>query len=75
MSDKEKEIEILENEFPAISGSAFATARECALSAGHSVFESENGGVYEVFPDGRRVLVKKIAPPKLVVSGTVIKLK
>lgn len=75
MSDQAQQIESLENAFPAVSGSAFAAARERALSAGHSVFESENGGLYEVFPNGRRVLVKKIAPPQPVVSGTVIKLK
>jgi hypothetical protein len=75
MFDQEKEIQTLENEFPAVSGSAFAAARERALSAGHSILESENGRLYKVFPDGHRVLVKKIAPPKSVVSGTVLALR
>jgi hypothetical protein len=75
MSDQEKEVQALENEFPAISGSAFAAARERALSAGHSVLESENGGIYEVFPDGRRIFVKKVAPPKAVVPGSVITIR
>lgn len=75
MSDHEKQIEILENAFPALSGAAFAAARERALSAGYSVLESENGQIYEVFPDGRRNLVKKIASPKSVVSGSVITLR
>jgi hypothetical protein len=75
MSDQEKEIEILENGFPSVAGSAFAAARERALSAGHNILESENGRLYEVFPDGSRTLVKKIAPPKSVVPGTVITLR
>lgn len=72
MVDQDKEIEALENQFPAVSGSAFAAARARALSAGHSILESENGGLYEVFPDGRRILIKKIAPPKPAIPGTVI---
>jgi hypothetical protein len=75
MSDQEKEIEALENNFPAVSGSAFAAARERTLSAGHSILESENGGLYEVFPDGRRILVKKIASPKPVAPGSVITIR
>jgi hypothetical protein len=70
MSDQEKEIQALEDQFPALAASAFAAARESALSAGHSVVESENGRLYEVFPDGNRVLIKKIAKPKRVVRGS-----
>jgi hypothetical protein len=33
------------------------------------VLQSEQGYIYEVFPDGRRVVVKKIEPPTPVVSG------
>ena len=75
MSDHEKAVEKLENEFPAVSGSAFAAAREGALSAGHSLIESENGQLYEVFPDGHRIFVKKIAPPRSVVRGSFITLR
>ena len=69
MSDQE--IQQLENQFPAVSGSAFATARERVLRSGQSVLQSENGVIYEFFPDGRRVEVKKIEPPKEVVPGRV----
>ena len=63
MTDQEKDIERLETQFPAISGSAFASAREQALASGQSVFQSEDGCIYEVFPSGRRVAVKEIEPP------------
>ncbi len=69
MVDEANNIELLENQFPALSGSAFAAARAEALAAGLSVLESEQGYLYEVFPDGRRVKGKKIEPPILVQAG------
>ncbi len=63
MADQQNNIERLENQFPAASGSAFASAREQVLASGQSVLQSEQGYIYEVFPDGRRVMVKKIEPP------------
>jgi hypothetical protein len=69
MQDQEKDIELLENEFPALSSSAFAAARERVLASGQSVLQSENGFIYEVFPDGRRILRKTIEPPIFVVPG------
>jgi hypothetical protein len=61
MSDQD--IQRLESQFPAVSGSAFAAAREQTLAAGQSVLESKQGVIYEVFPDGHRRQVKKIEPP------------
>jgi hypothetical protein len=69
MADEANNIELLESQFPALSGSAFAAARAEALAAGLSVLESEQGYLYEVFPDGRRVKVKKIEPPIPVQAG------
>ncbi len=69
MSDQD--IQQLESQFPAVSGSAFAAARERVLASGQSVLQSENGFIYEVFPDGRRVAVKQIEPPTQVVSGSI----
>jgi hypothetical protein len=69
MPNEENNIEMLENQFPAISGSAFAAAREQVLGSGQSVLQSENGYIYEVFPDGQRKMVKKIEPPTPVVFG------
>jgi hypothetical protein len=70
MSDHD--IQILENQFPALSGSAFAAARNQVLASGQSVLESKDGVIYEVFPDGRRVEIKRIEPPTPVVNGSVI---
>jgi hypothetical protein len=55
MSDQD--IQKLESQFPAISGSAFAAARDRALASGQSVLQSQDGVIYEVFPDGRKVAV------------------
>lgn len=67
MSDQD--IQQLESRFPAVSGSAFAAAREQALAAGQSVMESKQGVIYEVFPDGSRRHVKEIAPPIQIALG------
>jgi hypothetical protein len=73
MSDKD--IQQLESQFPAVSGSAFAAARQKVLESGQSVLQSENGIIYEVFPDGCRKEVKKIEPPTQFVAGSVFTLK
>lgn len=57
MSDQD--IQKLENKFPEVSSSAFAAARERVLASGQSVLQSQDGVIYEVFPDGRRVEVKE----------------
>lgn len=75
MADQENNIERLESQFPAASGSVFAAAREQVLASGQSVLQSEQGYIYEVFPNGRRVLVKKIEPPTPVVSGSKITIR
>jgi hypothetical protein len=73
MSDDD--IQQMESRFPAVSSSAFAAARERVLASGQSVLESENGVIYEVFPDGRRVEVKKVEPPTQYASGSVFTIR
>jgi hypothetical protein len=73
MSDQD--IQQLESQFPAVSGSAFAAAREQTLASGQSVLQSEDGVIYEVFPDGRKVMVKKIEPPIQVVAGSIFTIR
>ncbi|HWD93788.1 MAG TPA: hypothetical protein VG938_15720 [Verrucomicrobiae bacterium] len=73
MSDQD--LQKLENQFPAVSGSAFAEARERVLASGQSVLQSQDGVIYEVFPDGRRVAIKKIDPPAQFVTGSVFKIR
>lgn len=75
MADQEDDILQLESQFPAVSGSAFAAARERVLASGQTVLESENGFIYEVFPDGRRVLVKQIEAPTPVAPGSKITIR
>lgn len=70
MSEAEKIITELETGFPALSGVAFAMARNETLASGQSVLHSENGVVYEVFPDGSRIERKRIEPPTPIPSGT-----
>jgi hypothetical protein len=70
MSDPEKIIHDLEIKFPAMSGQVFHDARAQALASGQSVWESDNGVIYEVFPDGRRVERKRIEPPIHIPVGT-----
>jgi hypothetical protein len=69
MADQKEKLELLESQFPAASASAFAAARERVLASGQSVLQSEQGFIYEVFPDGRRVVVKQIEPPIPAVPG------
>jgi hypothetical protein len=71
----ENEIEILESQFPLVSGQAFAAARERVLASGQSVLQSEGGAIYRVFPDGRKELVKQIEAPTPVTPGTTFTLR
>ena len=73
MSDDE--IQVIESQFPALSGVAFAEACKRVLASGQSVMQSQGGVLYEVFPDGRRVPVKNIEPPIPVEAGTVYNLR
>jgi hypothetical protein len=70
MPDQESEIQKLENQFPPVSGEAFAAAREKVLASGQSVLQSEGGFIYRVHPDGRKELVKQIEPPTPAVAGS-----
>lgn len=73
MSDQD--IQKLESEFPPVSASAFAAARDRVLQSGQSVLEADNGVIYEVFPDGHREARKKIAPPTQFIIGSVFTIK
>ena len=75
MANEKNNLEVLENQFPAVSGSAFAAARDQVLASGQSVLQSEQGFIYEVFPDGRRVLVKTIEPPSSAEPGSKINIR
>jgi hypothetical protein len=72
---QDQEIHKLESQFPAVSGTAFATARKQVLASGQSVLQSEDGVIFEVFPDGRREVVKRIEPPIPVEPGKIITIR
>ena len=57
----EKEIDFLENYIPILVNSAIQKAYLDTLSNGNSVLESIDGTIYEIFPDGSRKVIKKIA--------------
>jgi hypothetical protein len=73
MSDQD--IQRLESQFPAVSGSAFAAARARVLASGQSILESQDGIIYEVSPDGCKRPVKKIEPPAQFVTGKIFILR
>ncbi len=75
MINYEDKIDELESSFPALSGSAFDAARKQALASGQDVVQSENGHLYKVSPDNKKVSIKNIDPPTRMVSGTKIEIK
>jgi hypothetical protein len=50
-------------------------ARAHALESGQSVLQSQDGVIYEFFPDGCQVAVKKIEPPTQFVSGKIFTIR
>jgi hypothetical protein len=75
MADQENNIRDLESQFPALSGVAFSEASKQTLAAGRSVLQTDQGFIYEFFPDGRRVRVKAIDPPTPVTLGQKINIR
>jgi hypothetical protein len=74
MTDADEEIKRLEDQFPLCAGVAFSNARKRVLASGQSVLQTEEGGLYEVFPDGGKVFLKKMDPPVKVQLGLKIRL-
>lgn len=69
MSTPEQTMRFLEEHIPELAESAVTQAYWQALASGNSVLESDNGVIYEVFPDGTRKLVKATMPPSVVSVG------
>jgi hypothetical protein len=69
MTADEKRFEELEEGFPSLSGSAFSKAFRQTLDSGLSVLVSDDGFIYEVFPNGTRRQIKRIDPPTAVEKG------
>jgi hypothetical protein len=66
MIPNEKTMQFLEQQIPQLAGAACLQAYYRALEAGLSVTISENGIIYEVFPDGTKKFIKNIPPPIFV---------
>ena len=60
---QDRVIDYLEEHIPELAESAVTQAYWQSLAAGNSVLESENGIIYERFPDGSSKMVKTIEPP------------
>jgi hypothetical protein len=75
MSDQENTIRNLEIQFPAMSGVTFTQASHRMLEAGQSVLQTDEGVIYEYFPDGTRQHVKDIEPPTPVIPGQKIDIR
>ena len=69
MSTPEQTMRFLEEHIPELAESAVTQAYWQALASGSSVLESDNGVIYEGFPDGTRKVVKTITPPSPVTLG------
>ncbi len=69
MSTPEQTLRFLEEHIPELAESAVTQAYWQALAAGNSVLESDNGVIYEVFPDGTRRVVKSTQSPSAVTPG------
>jgi len=69
MTEQKDDIEFLEEHIPELAEAAVTQVYWQTLASGNSVLESDNGVIYEVFPDGTRKAVKTIEPPIPVVKG------
>lgn len=69
MPTSEKAMQFLEAHIPELAQAAVTQAYWQALASGSSVLQSENGAIFEVFPDGTRKLIKTTTPPSVVAIG------
>jgi hypothetical protein len=74
MTDPEQTLDFLEQQIPSLSGAAVGVAYVQALASGQKVLVSGDSGLYQVFPDGTRTLVKKLDKPLSVPVGTKVKI-
>ena len=62
----EKTIQFVENQIPELAGQATHQAFWHSLSSGDTVLVSQEGQLWEVFPDGHRQYVKDLTGPTTV---------
>ncbi len=74
MSSPETALDYLEQQIPSLSAAAVDVAYWQALASGQTVLISEEGGIYQAFPDGTRQLVKTTEKPLSVPVGTRVRI-
>ena len=74
MADPEAALDYLEQQIPSLSAAAVDVAYWQALATGQAVLVSGEGGIYQVFPDGTRKLVKTTEAPLSVPVGTRVRI-
>lgn len=75
MALNEKELDYLEEHIPELAAVAFKQAYWAALASGSSVLMRENDNLVEIFPDGRRKVIKPLPPRTPVTPGQKIVLR
>lgn len=68
----EKTLDYLESQIPDLVAISFSLARFNALNCGYSVIEADSdGNLFELFPDGDRIFIKKCASDIRMAVGSV----
>lgn len=75
MDLSEKALDYLEEHIPELAEGAFKQAYWAALASGSSVLISENGKLVEVFPDGKRKVIKELPPWTPVKRGQKLEIR
>ena len=74
MTLSEDAINYLEEHIPELAKAAFTQAYWAALASGSSVLMSENGNLVEIFPDGKRKIIKPLPPSTKVTIGQIVEI-
>ena len=75
MDLSEKALDYLEAHIPELAEAEFKQAYWAALASGSSVLITENGGLVEVFPDGKREFKKKLPSWTPVTRGQKLEIR
>jgi hypothetical protein len=74
MVDPERTLDYLEQQIPSLSAAAVDVAYWQALASGQAVLISGDDGIYQVFADGTKKLVKTMEQPLSVPVGTRVRI-
>ena len=74
MTLSEDAINYLEEHIPELAKATFTQAYWAALASGSSVLMSENGNLVEIFPDGKRKIIKPLPPSTKVTIGQILEI-